>query len=188
MQILMYGAGDFLPTVEELVRTCGHSVVGAIDDTRRGPGILGSFEEVLHSHPPSDYCIALSIGYKNRPGRSAAWQRIRAAGYEAPAMIHPRAYVAASAQVADGSLIMACAIIDARTRIGEATVIWPGACINHDTKIGSNCFVSPNATLCGFVQLGADSFVGAGAAVADHCEVPASSFIKMMARYSKAPE
>lgn len=184
MRILIFGSGDFAPTVLELTRACGHEPVGLIDDFNEGPNILGNLESVAHSHPPGEYAIAMAIGYRNLVGRWKAWERVKAAGYRAPVLIHPRAYVAESALVEAGSMVMAGALVDVRVAIGEATVLWPGACVNHDTRIGDNCFISPNATLCGFVNLGANCFVGAGAAIADHCAVPASSFIKMLARHT----
>ena len=183
MRLLIYGSGDFAPTVIELVKACGHEAVGLVDDMNDGPEILGTFETVTRSHPPDSHGIALAIGYKNLPGRWAAWVRARAAGYEAPALIHPRAYVAASAQVDAGCMVMAGVVVDVRAKVDAAAVLWPSVCVNHDSHIGANCFLSPNATVCGFAQLGAHTFVGAGAAIADRCNVPPSSFIKMLGRW-----
>src|SRR5674476_172296 len=104
MRLLIYGSKDFAPTVIELARACGHEPVGLVDDIHQGPEILGSLEAVTRSHPPSDYGIALAIGYNNLAGRWAAWLRAHAAGYKAPVLIHPRAYVANSAQVGAGSM------------------------------------------------------------------------------------
>ena len=185
MRLMIYGSGAFAPTVIELVRACGHEAVGMIDDTRSGEDLLGSFEEVTRSHPPKDFGIALAIGYNNFPGRWIAWQRIRAVGYDAPVLIHPRAYVADSAKIEQGTMIMAGATIDVRAKIGAACVIWPGVCVSHDTSVGANCFISPNATVCGFVNIGESTFVGAAASIADGCEVPASSFIKMHSLYKE---
>lgn len=184
MRLLIYGSSDFSATVIELVKACGHEPVGLVDDLNQGPEILGGLDAVRRSHPPGEYGIALAIGYKNLAGRWAAWLRAREAGFEAPVLIHPRAYVADSAKIGAGSMVMAGAVVDVRSKVGDATVLWPCVCINHDTDIGENCFISPNATICGFVRLGQDSFVGAGAAIADRCNVPASSYIKMLERYN----
>lgn len=187
MQVLIYGSREFSHTVAELVTDCGHDVVGFIDDFTQGAQIVGSLEEVRLSHPPGEYGVALAVGYNNMPARWEAWQRIRAAGYAAPALVHPRAYVAGSATVEDGAMLMAGSIVDVRARIGEIVVAWPGSCVNHDCVVGANCFISPNATLCGYVNLGAHSFVGAGAAIVDHCDVPPSTRIKMLSSFLKAP-
>jgi sugar O-acyltransferase (sialic acid O-acetyltransferase NeuD family) len=184
MRLLIYGSKDFAATVAELGRHCGYDVVGMVDDYNSGPGILGTFDAVSRSHPASQYGIVIAIGYTNIPARWAAWEKSRSAGYRAPALIHPRAYVADTARMGEGAIVMAGALVDVRAEIGDLAVLWPGACINHDVNIGRNTFISPNATVCGFARVGAHSFIGAGSVVVDHGEVPEASFIKMLSRYS----
>lgn len=184
MQLLIYGSKDFAATVSELVRHCGHVVAGLVDDFSTGPTILGGLDAVVQTHPPSEYGIALAIGYSNLPARWAAWSRVRQAGYRAPALIHPRAYVADSARVGEGAMVMAGAIVDVRAEIGDFAVIWPNACVNHDAKVGLNTFISPSVTVCGFVDVGAHSFVGAGSVLVDHGSVPEASYLKMLTRYT----
>lgn len=178
MRLLIYGSRDFAATVAELVRHCGHEAIGMVDDYNSGPGILGSLDAVTRTHPPSGYGIVMAIGYTDIPARWAAWQSVRAAGYRSPALIHPRAYVADSAHVGEGAMVMAGAIVDVRARIGELAVLWPGVCVNHDARVEANSFISPNATLCGHAHVGTGSFIGAGAVIVDHATVPAGSFVK----------
>lgn len=184
MRILLYGSKDFALTVSDLARHCGFEVAGMVDDYSDGPGILGDFDFVSKTYSPRDYSFAIAIGYSNIPFRWKAWERVRALGYRSPALIHPRAYVADSASVGDGCMVMAGAIVDVRANIGELVVVWPGVCVNHDVSVGENTFLSPSSTLCGFASVGRDSFVGAGSTIANHCEVPPSSFLKMQTRYT----
>lgn len=186
MELLIYGSKEFSQTVAELGEDCGFHIAGLIDDFSKDGKVLGTLEHVAQTHPPSNFHIAIAIGYSNLAARWQLWKRVKAAGYIAPPLIHPRAYVAKSALLGEGSMIMAGALVDVRSRIGEISVIWPGACINHDATLGENCFISPNATLCGYVDLGAHSFVGAGAAIVDHCTVPSETRIKMLERYTGA--
>lgn len=178
MRLLIYGSKDFSATVAELVRHCGHEISGMVDDYNAGPGILGNLDAARQTHPPSEYGIALAIGYSNIPARWKAWERIQAAGYRAPVLVHPRAYVADTACIGYGSMVMAGAIVDVRAQLGELVVVWPGVCINHDVKVGSNTFISPNASVCGFARLGEHSFVGAGSVIVDHVRVAPEAFIK----------
>lgn len=186
MQVLIYGSREFARTVAELAVDCGHQVAGYIDDFASGTGILGTLEQVCVSHPPGRYGVLMAIGYQHLAARWQAWQRVRSAGYATPALIHPHAYAARTALIADGVMLMAGCNVDAHSRLGEIAVVWPGACISHDCVVGENCFVSPNATLCGCVTLGAHCFVGAGAGVADHCAVPPSTRIKMLTVFGRA--
>jgi sugar O-acyltransferase (sialic acid O-acetyltransferase NeuD family) len=185
VRLLVYGSRTFADTVADLARDCGHEVVGMVDDTVAGTGIVGTFEDAQADFPPDGCGMVMGIGYNNLDARWAAWQRARAAGWATPSLVHPRAYVAASAALSDGCLVMAGAIVDRHAKLGQAVVVWPGACINHDVSIGENTFVSPNATLCGFVHVGAHSFIGAGAAVADRCVLAEHSFLKMNSSYTK---
>lgn len=186
MQLLIYGSKEFSQTVVELASDCGYQVAGLIDDFSQDNKVLGTLDQVAQTHPPSEYHIALAIGYGNLAARWQVWQRVKSAGYSAPALMHPRAYVANSAALGEGVMVMAGAIVDVRARIGDTAVIWPGACINHDSVVGENCFVSPGAILCGYVTLGAHSFVGAGAAIVDHCSVAPHTRIKMLERHTGA--
>lgn len=185
MRLLLYGAREFARTVAELARHCGHEVAGLVDDRLTGPDIVGSLEQAARSHPPGEYGMVLAIGYNDLSGRWAAWLRVRALGYPTPTLVHPRAYVADSAQVAAGAMIMVGALVDVRASIGEAAVLWPGVCVNHDAVIGANTFLSPNATICGFAEVGAHSFIGAGAAVVDRGRVPEGSFIRMLGAWTE---
>jgi sugar O-acyltransferase (sialic acid O-acetyltransferase NeuD family) len=182
MNFLLYGSGDFAATVSELIRHCGHELTGYVDDFHTGEDILGKLVDVVRSHPAETHMMAMAIGYNDLPARWRAWERARQAGYRFPALTHPRAYVADSASVAEGTLVMAGALVDVRARIGEATVLWPGTCVSHDTQVEANCFLSPGAILCGDVRVGAGSFVGAGAVVVDHTIIPPDSFIKALER------
>jgi sugar O-acyltransferase (sialic acid O-acetyltransferase NeuD family) len=185
MHLLVYGSKDFAATVTELVRHCGHEAAGMVDDYNTGAGILGNLAAVARTHPPSEYGLAMAIGYADLRARWAAWNRAQAAGYRSPALIHPRAYVADTARIGEGAMVMAGAIVDVRADIGDLAVLWPGACVNHDSAIGANAFISPNATVCGLAHVGAHSFIGAGAVVVDHGQVPEAGFVAMLARHTE---
>jgi sugar O-acyltransferase (sialic acid O-acetyltransferase NeuD family) len=183
--LLVYGSRSFARTVSDLAHDAGFSVAGMIDDDASGPGIVGTLRGARDRFPPTRFAMAIGIGYQDLAARWRAIARAVECGWTLPVLVHPRAYVAASARLEPGCLVMAGAIVDRDVQLGTATVVWPGACINHDVTVGRNCFVSPNATVCGHVRIGDDVFVGAAAVIADHCDVPSSSFIKMGARYAQ---
>ena len=184
MQFLIYGSRSFGLTVSSLIEDCGYQVLGMLDDQSPGEKVVGTFEDACRQFPRDSVAIALGIGYNDLAARWQAWQRIRCAGWSSPALVHPRAFVSRSAQLGEGTLVMAGAIVDRQVHIGEASVLWPGACVNDDVKVGANTFVSPNATLCGEARIGAHSFIGAGAVLADGAVVPEGSFVKMGTAYA----
>lgn len=176
--ILVYGSTDFGSIVRELAEACGHSFVGFIDDWHAGKDIVGTLEATCKSHPPRTCVVALAIGYKHMEARCRAAERLRDVGYRIASLVHPQAYVAPSATIGEGTLVMARAVVDVRAHLGPITVVWPGAIVSHDCILLGNTFVSPGATLCGYCKIGEDSFLGAGSIVVDHVELPKATFLK----------
>lgn len=177
-KILVYGSQEFGRVIRDLVEACGEEFVGYIDDIYEGEEVLGPFAQIVKRFPPTEYAIAMAIGYKNLAIRAQVAKQVTDAGYKLTRLIHPRAYVRHQEKVAAGCLIMAGATIDVGATLAEMVVVWPGVVINHDSMIGANTFLSPHATICGCVQIGANCFIGAGAIVVDHVRVTDGSFIK----------
>jgi sugar O-acyltransferase (sialic acid O-acetyltransferase NeuD family) len=183
MKVLVYGSLLMGSVVRSLVEDCGHEFAGFIDDINPGPEVLGGFEAVCASHPPASFACVNAIGYRDLATRRKVSERIRAAGYQTPILIHPRAYLASSVTAGNGALVMATASIDHRVTLGEDVVVWPAATVSHDSTIGGNTFLSPAAIICGDCRIGRDCFIGAGAVVVSYCDVPDSTFVKALTRY-----
>lgn len=186
MRILVYGSQMFGAVVRSLVEDCGHEFAGFIDDVHQGPEVRGGFDAVVSSHPAADFACVNAVGYNSLAARRAVSERIRAAGYATPSLIHPRAYLASSATVGRGAFVMAMAAIDHRVTIADDVVVWPSTAVSHDSQIDSNTFLSPGAVICGDCRIGRDCFVGAGAVVVSHAVVPDGAFIKALTRYVPA--
>lgn len=184
--VLIYGSREFGQVVRGLVEDCGRRFEGFVDDWNSGPQVLGSFVEVTNRYPPEGFEIALAIGYRHLAARWELYQRVKAAGYRVSTLVHPQAYLARSATVLEGAMVMARAVVDMAATVGNLAVIWPGVVINHDSRVGENSFVSPNATVCGHSSVGCSCFVGAAAVVVDHVVVPDGSFIRAGAVYSRS--
>lgn len=177
MNLLIYGSGVYARLLRENISDAGHHFVGYVDDFNSGEHVLGNYAEVQKSYRPADYGLVMGVGYRYFAERWEIYQKVRHDGYTVPLIVHPTAYVASTALLANGSVIMARAIIDHRVLLGELSVVWPGVCISHDTKVGNNNFLSPAATICGSVQLGDSSFIGAGAVIADGVHVHDNTFV-----------
>lgn len=80
-------------------------------------------------------------------------------------IIHPRAAVSASAELAHGGFVAAQAVIGPCAQIGAGTIINHGAVVDHDCKLGDFCHVAPLASLGGDVHIGNDVLIGAGARI-----------------------
>lgn len=80
-------------------------------------------------------------------------------------VVHPRASIAISAQIRDGSFVAAGAIVAPEAVIGRSTIINHGAVVDHDCQVGDFCHIAPNAALGGSVNIGDEVLVGSGAVI-----------------------
>ncbi len=178
MKILIYGSKEFGRVVKSYVNESGNEFAGFIDDFNEGPEIVGTYKSARKTFPKEEYEIVNAVGYKNLDARDGVTQKILSDGYRLAHIIHRTAYVADSATLGKGCIIMAKAVVDVHARIRDAVVLWPGAVVSHDSTIGKNSFLAPNCTVCGYARVGENCFVGAGAVVVDHVVVPDKSFVK----------
>jgi UDP-3-O-[3-hydroxymyristoyl] glucosamine N-acyltransferase len=183
MKLLVYGSRTFGAVVRRLVEDCGHAFSGFIDDIHKGPDVVGTFDAVVRTHRAADYACVNGVGYTDLAARLTVAERVIAAGYAMPALIHPRAYVGPHSRLGVGGMVMAGALVDANVDIGPGAVIWPGAVVSHDSFVGGNTFLSPNSTVCGCCRVGASCFVGAGAVIVDHAVVPDGTRIRALERF-----
>jgi len=160
------------------LQLCGHEFGGFVDDRNTGAGILGTYDQVLQSHPPSGHGIAIGIGYQDLPGRRVALERLERDGWPLPPLVHPRAWVRDVSAIGAGAVIMAGAAVERNAAIGAGCVLWSTVVVSHDSRIDRNTFLSPGAVVCGFARVGRDCFVGAGAVIVDRCTVADGSFVR----------
>lgn len=93
-------------------------------------------------------------------------------------LIHPKSYVAPTATIGEGSVIMAGAIVQADARVGKHCILNSRAILDHDSVAEDYVHIAPGAIVCGGVSLGEGAFVGAGSVVIQYVRVPAWYLVK----------
>lgn len=94
-----------------------------------------------------------------------------------PVLVHPSAVVAGSAEIGEGTVVMAGAVVQPEAVVGRHCIINTGASVDHDCRIADFVHVSPHATLCGGVSVGEGSWIGAGATVIQCVRIGAGCMI-----------
>ncbi len=117
------------------------------------PGLGGTRPEQLHA-------------------RLEVLERYVAAGFAAPAVVHPAAWVSPSAELAPGVVVLAKAVVQATARLGRGVIVNSGAIVEHDCTLGAGCHVAPGATVLGDCELGEACMIGAGAVVLAGSRLP----------------
>ncbi len=170
-KICILGAGGHARVVLDILQSTGHAVDGVFDDARTDPldgvPVLGPCAALLE-HAGARVIVALG----NATLRRRWAEDLERAGLELLTAIHPRAYVAASAQIGAGSVVCAGAVVGAGAQIGRHAIINMLAGVDHDCIVADNVHIAPGARLCGGARVGEDAMVGAGAVLVPGAVVP----------------
>ncbi len=100
------------------------------------------------------------------PATRLLWiEKLQAASYLLPVLVHPSAWISPSAHVGLASVVFANAAVQAEVFIGKGAIINTSCSIDHDTQLADGVHVCPGASLAGEVQVGDRSWIGIGASV-----------------------
>lgn len=185
LPLILIGAGGHARVLQELAQSAGLQFLGVCDPQLasqgevawRGLAVLGG-DEALNGIDPGSVGLVNGIGQLvGGRIRRALHDRLRRAGFTFPTLVHPAAWVASSAMLADGVQIMAGAIIQPDSRIDSDVIINTRASVDHDCTIGQHVHIAPGATLCGGVLVGEGAFIGAGAVVIQGVRVGAGAVV-----------
>ncbi|MCP9808473.1 acetyltransferase [Cyanobium sp. HWJ4-Hawea] len=180
--LLILAAGGHAKVVAETALATGHfSSIVFLDDRCSGPDplsavlgwpVLGSLAQCLEPACREQFTSAVvAIGH---PGTRLLWlDRLHAAGYSLPALIHPTAWVSPSAEVGPGAVVFAQAAVQAQAVIGRGAILNTCCSVDHDAFISEGVHICPGAHLAGEVQVGARSWIGIGASVIQQVRIGA---------------
>lgn len=170
-QVIVIGAGGHGKVIADIVRSCGDTVLGFLDDSLAAPEsvcgipVLGRIENYVN-YLGAWFVIAIGNGTVRR--KVAA----RLSGVRWYTAIHPDAVVSdMGTSIGEGTVVMAGAVVNPCTVIGKHCIVNTRAGVDHDNKIGDYTHISVGATLAGTVTVGDTVWVGAGAVVSNNISV-----------------
>jgi sugar O-acyltransferase (sialic acid O-acetyltransferase NeuD family) len=170
-RLVIVGAGGFGREVLQWARDAwpehAERIAGFLSDD---PGRLDGFStglEILgpvasYEPRPGDYLLlGIGVAYSRR----VVAERLSGRGAEFATLVHPRAVVARSARLGQGSIVCPGAIISDSARLGACVLVNYHASLGHDSSAGDFAVLSPYATLGGGARIGDDVFLGLHASV-----------------------
>jgi UDP-perosamine 4-acetyltransferase len=178
-RIIGLGAGTHAKSVLEAIRSGDRFEVAALlddDESRIGGDVLGfpiSGAAELHRYRADGVAEAFVgvAGIADSSGRRAVFERLKAAGFELPPIVHAAAIVSPWAELGRGAQVLAGAIVNAGAQIGNGAIVNTGAIVEHDCQVGAHAHVAPGARLAGLVSVGTGAHVGIGAVLIEAVEV-----------------
>lgn len=174
-RVILWGGTGQAKVVRPILEHYGSRVAAVFDDT---PGLASPFPDVaihlgwegfqawLRTQPRGErlgFCIA--IGNPHGRVRLKLDDRLRAEGLEPVTIAHPTAYIEPSAEIGDGTQIMAGAYVGVDAQVGRQCILNTKSSADHEDVLGDGAELAPGATLCGLVTVGTNGWVCAGAVV-----------------------
>lgn len=176
-QVIVIGAGGHGKVIADIVRSCGDTVIGFLDDSPNPPEaicdipVLGGTGDYVN-YPEARFVIAIGNGAVRRKVAR------RLQGVKWYTAIHPDATVSTmGTSIGEGTVVMAGAVINPCAVIGKHCIINTKASVDHDNQIGDYTHISVGATLAGTVTVGDTVWVGAGAVVSNNISICADCMI-----------
>lgn len=189
--IIIGGKGTALCIAEQIVdasKSHGAKVefIGwAIDDPALGSSIDGfpvlcKTTEALSRFPKAEIKFLFAL-YKpeEMKARVEILSRLGIGPERFLTFIHPLAYVAKSATVGSGSVVLAHSTIQPNVRIGRFNIINASVVVEHDTVLGDNNFIAAGACLGSEVKVQQGVFIGLNCAIREHVQIGDYAFIGM---------
>jgi sugar O-acyltransferase (sialic acid O-acetyltransferase NeuD family) len=94
-----------------------------------------------------------------------------------PPLVDPTSVVAGSAEVAEGVVVNAGAVVGAVTRLGAFVHLYRGALVGHDSVIAEFATLGAGCVLAAFVSVGRGAFLGTGCVCAPDITIGSNSVV-----------
>lgn len=182
--LILWGATGQAIVLAEFAERIGFRIVALFDNDLEVRSPLPSVElhpgasfEAWRDSAPAEIYGLVAIGGEHGAARLELAARLRRAKVELAIAVHPAAYVARDAELAEGAQILAGAIVAARARIRSCAILNTGASVDHQSQIGQGAHIGPGAVLAGCVEVGDRAFVGTGAVVLPRVRIGADAIV-----------
>ena len=197
-KLIFWGATGQAIVMRETIELLGHELIAVVDDT---DGLLSPFPDIVLHHGKAgfkswlekqalheDIHFLICIGNPHGRVRISLHEYLISNGLKPLTVIHPSAYVSKSAQLGDGTQIMAGAIVESRAVLGRQCIINTKASVDHECQLADGVELAPGATLCGLVELKTAAWVCAGATVLPRIIIGEDAIIAAAALVNKTVE
>lgn len=174
-KIIVIGCGGHAKVVTTLACQSGYEIAGFLDDrysedTFLGYPVLGKIENCLEYK--EQCCFVVAIGDNAVRARIMSQYDLRY-----PVLIHPKAYVARTATIGTGTMVMVGAVVNDFACVGKGCILNSGSIVEHDCVLEDYVHISPGVVLCGTVHVGQNVHVGAATVVRNNQSIGADILV-----------
>lgn len=151
MKLLIIGAGGLGRVISEIAQSLNlYSKISFLDDAVRAADVVGKSCDYTIMKDEYD-CAVASLG--DNELRLEWTNKLLCAGFNVPSIIHPSAYVAPSAEIGKGCLILHKAVVSSNTKLGLACLINSAAVVDHNNILGDGVHINLNSCVKAWCNL-----------------------------------
>lgn len=190
IQLLLIGGGGHCLSCMEVLRSTGKYGIHGIVDNHKGIGFTVLDSHVIGTDGDLPFLLKdcksalITVGQiTSATVRVGLFNTLVGLGYTLPAIFASTSYVADSAEISQGSIVMHHALVNVRASIGVNCIINTKALVEHDTTIGDHTHVSTGSIVNGECTIGKRCFIGSGvvirqgSSIADDCIIGAGAVV-----------
>lgn len=173
-RLALLGASGHGKVAADTAEACGWSTVIFFDDAwpvmkyNGAWPVDGGTAQLMRNLSDFD-AVLVTIG--NNRIRYDKLMELKAAGARLATLLHPSAVISRYANIAEGSVAFAGAVINAYAQVGMGCILNTGCSVDHDCALSAAVHVSPGARLAGGVRVGELSWIGIGASVRQSVQI-----------------
>ncbi len=152
--LYIFGTGPHARKIAQCAGGAGWSVAAFVDEAAdaRSPveGVPALVASALAA-PRAGEAVFVAIG---RPEvRRRLMDELAARGWRLPALVHATAWVAPDAELADGVVVCAGAVVETQARIGRGVIVDSGSVVDHDARVGEFFHVRPGTVVASYSEV-----------------------------------
>ena len=185
MRTVVFGSrpdGHARVVIELLCTAPDIELVGLIDDYPEnaaheiaGLTVIGTSDDLCRLS--AEGLQAAVLGFGAARGRAAILAALEDAALALPVLVHPTAFVAASAELEPGCQLLPGVHIGPGAKIGRGALVNTNAIVEHDVNIADAAVIDPGAVVTGRAVIGSEAEVGSGAVVLPDVRVGARAIV-----------
>ncbi|MBC1551376.1 hypothetical protein HB901_01525 [Listeria booriae] len=178
--LIIIGDGGHSKMVQNIVRESGtYQLTEVWDDKYSEPvardGVVySSLDGQLQGLTQMDADATFFVAIGDNDIRKKIARTLALAGKKFAVIIHPTAFVEATVEIGEGSLVMAGSIIQANTVLGKHVIVNSGATVEHDISVGNFVHFAPGSVVTGGCTVADNVLVGAGSVVVPNISIGAN--------------
>lgn len=188
--ILVGGGGHCRACIDVIELQKKYKIVGILDspgkvgETLSGYTILDTDDGMARYVAQGCHFLVTVGQVESSKLRQHLYSKLEQLNASIATVISPRAYIARTAKIDKGVIVMHDALVNAGAHISNNCIINTKSLIEHDADVQPHCHISTGAIVNGGAKISSGTFVGSNSVVVHGVSTKIDDFVKAGSRYA----